>query len=808
MAIARYLPRFRQAYREMETLASRENWCRPDIESFQLERLNQVWQHAVEHVPYYRRLQSGNDLPPRFECLEEFQNSVPVLEKPPVRSNPHDFFSCRAERGFWTRTGGSTGQPMRCFWGKQAHLEMLRTKYRAYDLWGLDIFERTAYLWGHSASLAPGLPGKIARVRMVVEDWLRQRIRLSAYDLGHHELQDYLRRIAAFGPAVMYGYPSAMDLLAREAETTGFTLDCLRLMTITGEPALPSAVDRLQRVFGAPAAVEYGSTECGTLAMEGPDRTLRVREDIVLLETLPRDDGRYDIVVTMLHNPSFPLLRYVICDVTDAPLTRPETGFAILNNVAGRNNDFIVSRAGRYLHSSRFDAFFKKECRGIRHFRMRQRSDGAIYAAVQLDGTTTRVDVADIESRLRNIVEGHAVRVEVVPQMPKSPSGKHRFVVSELVTDQSVPSAASHAWQTGGPKAADENDNPTANREPCDTAHTARRTADGPQRLPTKAGELRRLITRPQLDFAMEAHNGLSAKIVEEAGFSAIWASGLSISAALGVRDSNEASWTQVLEMLEFMSDSTRIPILVDGDTGYGNFNNMRRLVRKLEQRHIAGVCIEDKLFPKTNSFIRGTAQPLAEIDEFCGRVKAGKDIQQCDDFVIVARVEALIAGWGMDEALKRADAYHAAGADAILMHSSQRTADEVTEFKRRWGDRSPVVIVPTKYYHTPTDLFREHGFSLVIWANHLMRSCITAMQRTAQQVFEDESLAGVEDRIAPIAEVFRLQGTTELAEAERRYLPTSTGNGFPTLLAAANAAEVDAASGLPLPGMEATVHD
>jgi phosphoenolpyruvate phosphomutase len=112
------------------------------------------------------------------------------------------------------------------------------------------------------------------------------------------------------------------------------------------------------------------------------------------------------------------------------------------------------------------------------------------------------------------------------------------------------------------------------------------------------------MLEEPDLDFLMEAHNGLSARIGEEAGFNGLWASGLCLAAQFGVRDSNEASWTQVLEMLEFMADATTVPILLDGDTGYGNFNNVRRLVRKLEQRDIAAVCIEDKLFPKTNSFI------------------------------------------------------------------------------------------------------------------------------------------------------------------------------------------------------------
>src|SRR5881397_2776928 len=131
----------------------------------------------------------------------------------------------------------------------------------------------------------------------------------------------------------------------------------------------------------------------------------------------------------------------------------------------------------------------------------------------------------------------------------------------------------------------------------------------------SRTQQFKRLLQSKRLEFLMEAHNGLSARIVEEAGFRGIWASGLSISAALGVRDNNEASWTQVLEVVEYMSDATRVPILLDGDTGFGNFNSVRRLIRKLEQRGVAGVCLEDKLFPKTNSFLKGTAQPLAEVE-------------------------------------------------------------------------------------------------------------------------------------------------------------------------------------------------
>jgi phosphoenolpyruvate phosphomutase len=312
--------------------------------------------------------------------------------------------------------------------------------------------------------------------------------------------------------------------------------------------------------------------------------------------------------------------------------------------------------------------------------------------------------------------------------------------------------------------------------------------SDEPHRKTTK---LRELLTSRRLSFNMEAHNGLSAKIVEEAGFPGIWGSGLAISAALGCRDNNEASWTQVLEVVEFMSDATTVPILLDGDTGYGNFNSMRRLVRKLEQRGCAGVCIEDKLFPKTNSFLNGTAQPLADIDEFAGKIAAGKDAQNDDDFVIVARVEAFIAGHGLAEALKRAEAYRVAGADAILIHSALRQPTEIFQFMAEWGDRLPVVIVPTKYYTTPTDLFREQGVSLVVWANHLMRSALQAMQTTAAQIHAQETLVGIEDEVAPLSEVFRIQGQAELEEAEDRYLPKDTAEAGAIVLASSRGAEL-----------------
>jgi phosphoenolpyruvate mutase len=284
--------------------------------------------------------------------------------------------------------------------------------------------------------------------------------------------------------------------------------------------------------------------------------------------------------------------------------------------------------------------------------------------------------------------------------------------------------------------------------------------------------KLRDLINSKSLEFIMEAHNGISAKIVEESGFKAIWASGLCLAGSLGLRDDNEASWSQVTDMLEYMVKSVKIPILVDGASGYGNFNNARIFCRKLEQLGIGGVCFEDKLFPKTNSFIEVQGgQQLADINEFCGKIKACKDYQINPNFVIVARLEAFISGQGLDEALKRAYAYHNAGADAILVHSKINTSKDIDDFMNKWDNRCPIIIVPTKYYSTPTQHFRDINISTIIWANHNFRAAINIMKETSKQIFNDESLVNVEKNIASVNDIFNYTGEEQLKNDEKIYL-------------------------------------
>ncbi|MCP3460885.1 phosphoenolpyruvate mutase [Bradyrhizobium sp. CCGUVB23] len=281
---------------------------------------------------------------------------------------------------------------------------------------------------------------------------------------------------------------------------------------------------------------------------------------------------------------------------------------------------------------------------------------------------------------------------------------------------------------------------------------------------------LRALVcSNSELSFLMEAHDGLSAAIAKRAGFKGLWASGLSIATSLGYRDANEASWSQFVDVVERIVDSTALPVLVDGDGGFGNFNNARLLARKLRQRGAAGVALEDSCFPKMNSFV-GERHPLADVNEFSGRLRAVKDTVG-EDLVLVARIEALIGGHGMDEAILRAHAYADAGADAILIHSRTSSADEILSFVSAWQNRLPVVIVPTKYFRTPVSAYRDTDISTVIWANHSMRAAMAAMRQVCNEIMAEEGVAGVEPRIATLDEVFALLEYDELARSEARYL-------------------------------------
>ncbi len=288
-----------------------------------------------------------------------------------------------------------------------------------------------------------------------------------------------------------------------------------------------------------------------------------------------------------------------------------------------------------------------------------------------------------------------------------------------------------------------------------------------------KSRKLKALLNNSKSILAVGAHDAMSAKLIEEAGFDAIWAGGFGISAAQKcLPDANYMTMTENLEIAQNIDRASSLPVIADCDNGYGNAVNVMRTVSEYEAAGIAGICIEDNIFPKRCSFYPGFQRELVPIEEMQGRIRAGKATQKNPDFILIARTEALIAGWGMEEALKRGRAFAAAGADAVLIHSKSKSADEVKEFARRWDQKIPLVVVPTIFDETPAEELEKAGFKIIIFANHPIRAAIKAMRETLQDLKMGGCAKSIRDKVVSLEEVYELVGVDQLKEAEDQFLP------------------------------------
>lgn len=282
----------------------------------------------------------------------------------------------------------------------------------------------------------------------------------------------------------------------------------------------------------------------------------------------------------------------------------------------------------------------------------------------------------------------------------------------------------------------------------------------------------RQFLSRPQVAVGVGAGDALCAKLIERAGFDFVWSSSLCVSASYAVPDANLISMSQYCEAARSMNEVVSIPIIADCDTGYGNANNLIYAVKKFEEAGIVGISIEDKKFPKDNSLLEGGRQDLAPIEEFVGKLKAAKDHQMHEEFIVIARVEALIAGWGQEEAMKRSLRYAEAGADCILIHSKAKQPDEILEFIRHWNQQAPLVLVPTNYPSlTLQEVEKLKKVKLFIYANQPLRASVKAQEALLQEMKRAGGIHTIDDMMVPVSHVFGLQGVPEMKEDEKKYL-------------------------------------
>lgn len=284
-----------------------------------------------------------------------------------------------------------------------------------------------------------------------------------------------------------------------------------------------------------------------------------------------------------------------------------------------------------------------------------------------------------------------------------------------------------------------------------------------------RRSKLKKLISLKPIVRTIEAHNGLSALVVENAKvekdeqintFDAIWVSSLTDSTAKGKPDIELVDMTSRINTInEIMEVSTK-PIILDGDSG-GLLEHFVFNIKTIERMGVSAIIIEDKVGLKKNSlFGTEVKQTQDSIENFCEKISAGKKALLTEEFMIIARIESLILKQGMDDAIKRAKAYIKAGADGIMIHSRESEPDEIFEFCDKFKEFAPdvpLVVVPTSFNQVYEDEFAKKGVNIVIYANHLIRSSYPAMVETANMILENERCKEADDKCLSIKEILTL---------------------------------------------------
>ena len=265
------------------------------------------------------------------------------------------------------------------------------------------------------------------------------------------------------------------------------------------------------------------------------------------------------------------------------------------------------------------------------------------------------------------------------------------------------------------------------------------------------------------------AFDAMSAKLVENSGFDAIWAGSFGISATHALPDASILTMTEFLNVASNMEDACDIPIIADCDTGFGGPSNVTHMVKKYEKTGVAAVCIEDKTFPKQNSFLENSKQELLPEKEFVAKIIAAKEAKENSNFMIIGRTEALISGLGMKEAVKRANAYEKAGADAILIHSKQDSPEEIFEFSESWGGTLPLVVVPTSFPTVKLDELISHKIKMVIYANQTLRATHAIISKVLEQLKNSASINDLSIDMTSMQEIFQLQETYNIKKQEEK---------------------------------------
>lgn len=422
----------------------RSQWLSPDeMAELQRQRLNRLLGQALAHSPWHRaRIQAAGLAEATMAgalTLSEL-NRLPVMDKRDARENVDQLVWREVPGGvFPYTTGGSSGEPLIFHFGRARQAADAAGRLRARRWWGVAPGAREVYLWGAPVELS-----RTDRVK-TLRDRLVNQLLLNAFEMSPARMTDYLDAMAAWNPQAVYGYASSLALLAAHAEARGVKprLPALRVVATTGEPLFPHQRELIERVFGVPAAVEYGARDAGLMALESPDGVLLQMSETHLIEVLddagnPASEG--EAVITSLVSEAQPFIRYRTGDVVRTG-SRADPGgrsLGVLESVVGRQTDFIVTADGRLMHALAV-IYVLRATPGVAQFKIVQhaidRIEVNIVPGAGWHDTARDAVVTGLQARL-----GHSCRIECVlcEHIPAERSGKHRYVVSHVAPSPSM----------------------------------------------------------------------------------------------------------------------------------------------------------------------------------------------------------------------------------------------------------------------------------------------------------------------------------------------------------------------------------
>lgn len=415
----------------------RSQWLSADdLRALQIERLRNLVAHAETHVPHYRRVFREYGFNAGEVDAPENLQRLPFLTKADIRADPESFKSARATGLVRSNTGGSSGEPLVFWLGRERVSHDVAAKWRATRWWGVDIGDPEAVLWGSPIEL-----GAQDRMR-VLRDRLQRSLLLPAFEMSPEKVHEFIDAIRRRRPRMLFGYPSAVDHVAAAAERDGMELNNLgaRVAFVTGERLYDTQRERIERVFGCPVANGYGGRDAGFIAHECPEGRLHVTAEDVIVEIVDSDGmpvppGQTgEIVITHLASRDFPFIRYRTGDMASladecCPCGRT---LPVLADIQGRTTDFVVAQDGTVMHGLAL-IYVLRDYPQIDRFLIVQESLDHVRVLVTGSASPDEKTVSSIRAGIRARLGGNVhVEIEHVDRIPAEGSGKFRYIVSHV----------------------------------------------------------------------------------------------------------------------------------------------------------------------------------------------------------------------------------------------------------------------------------------------------------------------------------------------------------------------------------------